>query len=91
MGVAISVTALPVLAAIAREHGIAETRAGVVATTAAGLMDVAAWVVLAAALVGTTAKPSRPWPVMLALASAFTAVMLLAVGWCPAQDLAVLD
>lgn len=79
MGVAISITALPVLAAIAREHGIADTQAGIVATTAAGLMDVAAWVVLAAALVGTTARPGRPWPVILALASAFTLVMLLAV------------
>jgi Kef-type K+ transport system membrane component KefB len=79
MGVAISITALPVLAAITREHGIAATPAGVVATTAAGLMDAAAWVVLAAALVGTTARQTRPWPLTLALITAFSTVMLLAV------------
>lgn len=79
MGVAISITALPVLAAILREHGIARTPAGVTAVAAAGLMDVAAWVVLAAALVGTTAKPSLPWPVTLASIVGFSTIMLLAV------------
>jgi K+:H+ antiporter len=79
MGVALSVTALPVLAAIARERGIAGSTAGVTATTAAGIMDVAAWLVLAAALVGTAHKSSRPWPVTLLLIVGFTAVMLLAV------------
>ena len=79
MGVATSITALPVLAAIVRERGLAGTTAGVTATTAAGLMDVAAWLVLAAALVGTSHQPGRPWPVTLGLISAFAAVMLLAV------------
>ncbi|MGB8944537.1 MAG: cation:proton antiporter, partial [Streptomyces sp.] len=53
MAVAVSVTALPVLAAIVRERGLAGTPEGTVATTAAGLMDVVAWLVLAAALAGT--------------------------------------
>jgi Kef-type K+ transport system membrane component KefB len=79
MGVALSVTALPVLAAIARERGIAGTVAGVTATAAAGAMDVAAWLVLAAALVGTAHATSRPWPVTLILITGFTAVMLLLV------------
>ena len=79
MGVATSITALPVLAAIARERGIAGTTAAVTAASAAGIMDVAAWLVLAAALVGTTQKTSRPWPVTLLLISCFTAFMLLAV------------
>jgi K+:H+ antiporter len=79
MGVAVSVTALPVLAAIVRERGIAGTTAGVTATTAAGIMDVAAWVVLAAALVGTAQTPGRPWPATLVLIVCFAAIMLLAV------------
>ena len=79
MGVALSITALPVMAAIARERGIAATVAGVTALTAAGIMDVVAWVVLAAALVGTAHAAGRPWPVTLLLVSGFTAVMLLAV------------
>jgi Kef-type K+ transport system membrane component KefB len=79
MAVATSITALPVLAAIMRERGISGTIAGVTATTAAGIMDVAAWIVLAAALVGTAGKASRPWPLTLALIIAFAAFMLLAV------------
>jgi Kef-type K+ transport system membrane component KefB len=79
MGVAVSITALPVLAAITRERGIAGTTAGITATSAAGIMDVVAWVVLAAALVGTTQKSGRPWPVTLVLIAGFTVIMLLAV------------
>jgi Kef-type K+ transport system membrane component KefB len=79
MGVAVSITALPVLAAIVRERGIAGSTAGVTALAAAGVMDVAAWVVLAAALVGTDQKPGRPWPVMLLLITCFVAIMLLGV------------
>jgi Kef-type K+ transport system membrane component KefB len=79
MGVAMSVTALPVLAAIARERGIASSTAGVTATTAAGLMDVTAWLLLAVALAGTAHRPGMPWPVTLVLITCFTAIMLLAV------------
>jgi Kef-type K+ transport system membrane component KefB len=94
MGVATSITALPVLAAIMRERGIAWTTAGIAATTAAGVMDVAAWLVLAAALVGTTHKPGRPWPVTFLLLVGFAAIMLLAVrpavGWWIRRPRAVL-
>jgi Kef-type K+ transport system membrane component KefB len=79
MGVAVSITALPVLAAIVRERGIAGSTVGVTATAAAGLMDVPAWIVLTAALVGTAQKPSRQWPVTLLLICCFTVVMLVAV------------
>jgi Kef-type K+ transport system membrane component KefB len=79
MGVATSITALPVLAAIARERGLAWTNAGMTAITSAGFMDVIAWLVLAAALVGTSHQAGRPWPVTLLLITGFAAVMLLAV------------
>jgi Kef-type K+ transport system membrane component KefB len=79
LGVAMSVTALPVLAAIARERGIAASIAGGTATAAAGIMDVAAWLVLAVALAGTADKPGRPWFMTLLLVSCFAAIMLLAV------------
>jgi Kef-type K+ transport system membrane component KefB len=79
MGVATSITALPVLAAIARERGLAWTNAGMTAIAAAGFMDVVAWLVLAAALVGTSHQTGKPWPVTLLLITGFTAVMLLAV------------
>jgi K+:H+ antiporter len=79
MGVAVAITALPVLAAIVRERGIAGTVAGVTATSAAGIMDVAAWLVLAAALVGTTHTAGRPWPLTLGLLIALVGFMFLAV------------
>lgn len=79
MGVALSITALPVLAAIVRERGIAGSTAAVTATSAAGIMDVAAWLLLAVALVGSAHKPGLPWPVTLLMISGFAAFMLLAV------------
>jgi Kef-type K+ transport system membrane component KefB len=52
---------------------------GNVATAAAGIMDVAAWLVLAAALIGTGQSPSRPWLVTVVLLAGFVAAMLLLV------------
>jgi Kef-type K+ transport system membrane component KefB len=79
MGVATSITALPVLAAIVREKGLAGTAAGVIATAAAGIMDVLAWLVLAAALIGTSHSTSLPWLATLLLLAVFVATMLLVV------------
>jgi Kef-type K+ transport system membrane component KefB len=79
IGVATSITALPVLAAIVRERGLAGTTAGAIATTAAGIMDVTAWLVLAAALVGTKAAGSRPLPMTILELAGFVAFMLVAV------------
>jgi Kef-type K+ transport system membrane component KefB len=95
MGVATSITALPVLAAIVRERGIAGTTAGVTATSAAGIMDVVAWVVLAAALAGTAQRSGRPWPLTLLLISCFTAIMMLvarpALRWWMSRSRSVLS
>jgi K+:H+ antiporter len=79
MGVAVSITAMPVLASIVRERGLAGTTAGAVATAAAGVMDVLAWLVLAVALIGTPHSGRFAWPVMLVLTGSFVAVMLLVV------------
>src|SRR5690606_41235622 len=46
-GIALSITAVPVLTAIVRENGLASTVPGVVAVSAAGLLDVVRWTVLA--------------------------------------------
>ena len=48
--------------------------------TAAGMMDVTAWLVLAAAFPGTADRPGRPWPVTLVLISGFVTIMLLVVA-----------
>lgn len=79
MGVAISITALPVLAAIVRERGIAGSLVGTIATAAAAIMDITAWLLLAAALVGTRAAAGRPWVVTLLELAGFVVVMLVIV------------
>lgn len=79
MAVATSVTALPVLAAIVRERGLAGSTPGVVATAVAGAMDVAAWLVLAAAIAGSPTAPKRPLFVTALLVTGLVAVMLLVV------------
>lgn len=79
MGVATSITAMPVLAAIVRERGLAGTTVGTVATAVAGTMDVLAWLVLAAALIGTGQSGRFSWPVTLLLTGCFVAAMLIAV------------
>ena len=80
MAVALSITALPVLAAIVRERGIAGTVPGAIAVSAAGLMDVAAWLVLAMVLTSTADQPGHSWAeTVVGLLAAFVAFMLLAV------------
>jgi Kef-type K+ transport system membrane component KefB len=79
MGVAVSITAMPVLAAIVRERGLAGTIAGDIATAVAGTMDVLAWLVLAAALIRTGQASHFSWPVTLLLTVALVAVMMIAV------------
>lgn len=79
MGVAMSITALPVLAAVVRDRGLAGTTAGNVATGAAGAMDAMAWLVLAAALIGA-GRPGRfPLAETVLLTCCFVIVMLMVV------------
>lgn len=79
MGVGTSITALPVLAAIVRDRDLAGTAAGLVATAAAGIMDVLAWLVLAAALLGTGHRGPFSLPVTVLLLACFVAIMLAVV------------
>jgi Kef-type K+ transport system membrane component KefB len=79
MAVAVSITAMPVLASIVRERGLAGTTAGAIATAVAGVMDVLAWLVLAAALIGTHQAGHFSWPVTLLLIVCFVAAMLFVV------------
>ncbi len=79
VGVAVSITALPVLAAIVRERGLAGSTAGVVAISAASVMDVMAWLALAAAVAGSAHATGHGWLVTAALICCWTAAMLLFV------------
>ncbi|MES4907751.1 MULTISPECIES: hypothetical protein [unclassified Streptomyces] len=72
MVVAVSITALPVLAAIVRERGAAGTPAGTVAIAAAGFLDVALFAVVRPVLRWWLERPAAvmndPVPVALVLA-----------------------
>jgi Kef-type K+ transport system membrane component KefB len=77
MGVATCITAMPVLAAIVREKGLASTLAGVTATATAGAMDVVAWLLLAAALIGSSHSEPFSLPKTLVLTGCFAVFMLV--------------
>ncbi|WP_228034263.1 cation:proton antiporter [Streptomyces spongiae] len=76
-GVALSITAVPVLTAIVRETGLAGTVAGTVAVSAAGLIDVMGWTVLVGTLLESDPHGGLSWQLRLILLAIFTAVMLL--------------
>jgi Kef-type K+ transport system membrane component KefB len=77
LAVAMSITAVPVLAGIVSERGMSRSRCGVVALASAGVMDAAGWVVLVVALLA--AGPSVggvPLPVRTLLLAAYVVAML---------------
>jgi Kef-type K+ transport system membrane component KefB len=59
VGTALSVTALPVMARILKERGLADSEPGRLALSAAALGDVSAWLMLAAVV--ATRKPEASW------------------------------
>ncbi|MFI8091912.1 cation:proton antiporter [Streptomyces sp. NPDC086080] len=77
-GVALSITAVPVLTAIVRENGLASTVPGVVAVSAAGLLDVLGWTVLAGTLLENGDGRELPWQWRALLAAGFLTLTLVA-------------
>ena len=62
--VSMSITALPVLARISSETGVARTRAGAIAISAAAIGDVAGWLLLGAVLLLVSGSFSIGWVCM---------------------------
>ncbi|MBV9452012.1 MAG: cation:proton antiporter [Streptosporangiaceae bacterium] len=58
IAVAMSITAVPVLACILAEHDIVTTRPGIVAMSSAGMLDVAGWLLLTVAISAAGMKVS---------------------------------
>jgi Kef-type K+ transport system membrane component KefB len=77
-GVALSITAVPVLTAIVRENGLASTVPGVIAVSAAGLLDVMGWTVLAGTLLDNGDGQTLHWRWRALIAAAFLTLMLTA-------------
>jgi Kef-type K+ transport system membrane component KefB len=78
IGVAMSITAVPVLVRIMAERRISDTTAGVVALAAASLIDVFGWIVLSAVLIGA-GTAGRPWSETLGLFVVYVLVTVLVV------------
>jgi Kef-type K+ transport system membrane component KefB len=94
MGVATSITAMPVLAAIIRERGLTGDIAGVTATAVAGVMDVVAWLLLALALIGSGHSGAFSFPVTLLVTCCFAIFMLIVaprvMSWWSRRNTSVL-
>ncbi len=75
LAVTLSITAVPVLVVVVRENGLAGSVPGVIAVSAAGLIDVLGWTVLVGAILsGGHSRMSLPVRVLLLLLAA--AVMI---------------
>jgi Kef-type K+ transport system membrane component KefB len=95
MGVAVSVTAIPVLGRVMMELNITRTRLGTVTISAAAVDDACGWILLAT-ISSIVRAEFDPWASlrMTAATLGFTAVMLLAVrplmkvyiGWALRRD-----
>ena len=75
MGVAMSITAFPVLARILEDRGLTRTELGTVALACAAINDVMAWVLLAVVVGVTRAMPASGVPGELVIAFAAGAVV----------------
>ncbi|MBY0232276.1 MAG: cation:proton antiporter [Gemmataceae bacterium] len=82
LGMALSITAIPVLARMMLELGITRTRLSALVLTAAAADDAAGWVLLAA-IASLAAGSYDPWSTarMAALTVGFVALLLLARPW----------
>ncbi|MEU9404966.1 cation:proton antiporter [Streptomyces sp. NPDC048281] len=79
MAVALSITAVPVLASIIRDQGLAGTRPATIAMAAAGVIDALSWPVLAVALLGGEDGSLGSWTLKVALLAAYVLVMFVVV------------
>jgi Kef-type K+ transport system membrane component KefB len=80
MGVALSISALPVMASIMRERGIAASLPGVTAMTSAAIVDALGWLALAGALVlASVSSAHRPWIITILLLAGYIAVVILVI------------
>lgn len=78
-GIAMSITAFPVLARIIRERGIGDTRPAIIAIGAAALNDVSAWCILAFIVAIARARAVGSSFTIVVAAVLYIAIMLFAV------------
>lgn len=79
MGIAMSITAFPVLARIVQERGIHKTRLGTIVITCAATDDITAWCLLAAVIAIVKAGDFASSLYVIALAASYVLAMLFIV------------
>jgi Kef-type K+ transport system membrane component KefB len=79
MGIAMSITAFPVLARIVQERGIHKTRLGTIVITCAAADDITAWCILAAVIAIVKAGSLGSSLYIIGLALAYVGVMLFVI------------
>lgn len=79
LGIAMSITAFPVLARIVQERGIHKTRLGAIVITCAAADDITAWCILAAVIAIVKAGSFVSALYIILLAAAYVVVMLKGV------------
>ena len=79
MGIAMSITAFPVLARIVQERGIHKTKLGTIVITCAAADDITAWCILAAVIAIVKAGSFSSSLYIIVLATFYVAVMLFVV------------
>lgn len=80
LGVAMSITAFPVLARILEDRGLSRTALGTTAITCAAVDDATAWTLLAIVVAGIGASGAASGVATIALSLAFVGAMLRIVG-----------
>lgn len=80
LGIAMSITAFPVLARIVQERGIHKTRLGAIVITCAAADDITAWCLLAAVIAIVKAGSFASSLYIIGLAVLYVLVMIKAVG-----------
>ncbi len=85
MGIAMSITAFPVLARILKDRDLTHTPLGTMALTCAAVDDVTAWCILAAVIGIVKAGSLRSAGGVLALSSTYMLLMMKAVRPCVAR------
>jgi len=79
MGIAMSITAFPVLARIVQERGITRTHVGTIAITSAAINDITAWGILAIVVAIANAGAIAGALITILLSLAFIALMILVI------------
>lgn len=79
MGIAMSITAFPVLARIVQERGLSKTRLGTIAITCAAADDITAWCILAAVIAIVKAGSLGSSIFIILMAAGYVVIMLKVV------------